>query len=175
METYLMRIGLLADTHDRVDAVAELAKRMVAGGVGYVIHAGDYCAPFSLKPIQDLQLALNGVFGRNDGDHQALRAMAMTGLGSELFESPHSFELMGKNILVVHDLNEASPRSLESHDIVVHGFTHREEMKTRGKTLIVNPGEACGWLHGAPTAAILDLDTRQVEIIKLTDANWSGR
>jgi len=99
MEEGLMRIGLLADTHDRVDAVAELARRMVAGGVGYVIHAGDFCAPFSLKPIQDLQLALNGVFGRNDGDLQALRAMAMTGLGSELFESQHSFELMGKSIL----------------------------------------------------------------------------
>jgi uncharacterized protein len=175
MEIRLMRIGLLADTHDRVDAVAELARRMVAGGVGYVIHAGDYCAPFSLKPIQDLQLALNGVFGRNDGDHEALRAMAMTGLGSELFESPHSFDLMGKSILVVHDINEAAPRSLEAHDIVVHGFTHREEMKTRGKTLIVNPGEACGWLHGAPTAAILDLDTRHVEIIKLTEGNWSTR
>ncbi len=170
-----MRIGLLSDTHDRVDAVAELAKRMAAGGVGYVIHAGDFCAPFSLRPIQDLQIALNGVFGRNDGDHEALRAMAMTGLGSELFESPHSFDLMGKSILVVHDLNDAAARSIESHDIVVHGHTHREEMKTRGKTLIVNPGEACGWLHGAPTGAILDLDTRQVEIIKLTDANWSNR
>lgn len=170
-----MRIGLLADTHDRVDAVAELAKRMAAGGVGYVIHAGDFCSPFSLKPIQDVHLALNGVFGRNDGDHEALRAMAMTGLGSELFESPHSFELMGKSILVVHDLNEVVSRSIESHDIVIHGHTHREEMKTRGKTLIVNPGEACGWLHGAPTGAILDLDTRQVEIIKLTDANWSNR
>jgi uncharacterized protein len=170
-----MRIGLLADTHDRVDAVAELASRMAASGVGYIIHAGDYCAPFSLRPIQDLQLALNGVFGRNDGDHQALRAMAMTGLGSELFESPHSFELLGKTILVVHDLNEAVPRSIESHDIVIHGFTHREEMQERGKTLLVNPGEACGWLHGAPTGAILDLHTRQVEILKLTDATWSNR
>lgn len=170
-----MRIGLMSDTHDRIDAVAELARRMAAGGVGYVIHAGDYCAPFSLRPIQDMQLALSGVFGRNDGDHAGLRAMAMTGLGSELFESPHSFELMGKKILVVHDLNEAAARSLEAHDIVVHGCTHREEMKTRGETLIVNPGEACGWLHGSPTAAILDLDTRQVEIIKLTDAEWSHR
>jgi uncharacterized protein len=48
-------------------------------------------------------------------------------------------------------------------------------MKSRGKTLIVNPGEACGWLHGSPTGAILDLDTRQVEIIKLTEQNWSSR
>ncbi len=69
--------------------------------------------------------------------------MAMTGLGSELFESPHSFDLMEKHSRRARP-NEAGPRSLESHDIVVHGFTHREEMKTRGKTLIVNPERRAG-------------------------------
>jgi predicted phosphodiesterase len=41
------------------------------------------------------------------------------------------------------------------------------EVSTRGDTLIVNPGEACGWLYGACTAALVDLETRQVDIIKL--------
>jgi uncharacterized protein len=41
------------------------------------------------------------------------------------------------------------------------------EMKSRGDTLILNPGEACGWLYGSCTAALVDLDTREVEIIKL--------
>ncbi|MCU0626473.1 MAG: YfcE family phosphodiesterase [Gemmatimonadaceae bacterium] len=170
-----MRLGLLADTHDRVDAVAEFAARFTAAGVGMVVHAGDYCAPFSLAPIQAHHLALVGVFGRNDGDPEALRAVAMSGMGSELFDSPHSFELMGKKMLVVHDLNDALQRSIEEHDIVVHGFTHREEMKTRGGTLIVNPGEACGWLHGSPSAAILDTDTGRVEILKLSGPEWSRR
>ena len=42
----------------------------------------------------------------------------------------------------------------------------------RGDTLIVNPGEACGWLYGAPSAAILDRDTRQVEFLTLDPAAW---
>jgi predicted phosphodiesterase len=43
-------------------------------------------------------------------------------------------------------------------------------MKTRGDTLLVNPGEACGWLYGEPSAAILDLDTRQVQFFKLGES-----
>lgn len=170
-----MRLGLLSDTHDRVDAIAEFARRFAEAGVGMVLHCGDYCAPFSLAPIQAHHLALVGVFGRNDGDPEALRAVANAGMGSELFEAPHSFELLGRRILLVHDLGDALQRSIEAHDIVVHGHTHREEMKTRGSTLLVNPGEACGWLHGSPSAAILDLDDRRVEILKLSGPEWSRR
>jgi uncharacterized protein len=175
MEARLMRVGLLSDTHDRLDAIAALTARFVDGGVSVVLHAGDYVAPFSLKPIQAQNLAMIGVFGRNDGDQEGLRAMAMRGMGSELFESPHSFELLGRKILLVHDINDAIPRSVEAHDIVVHGGQHKEEMKTRGDTLIVSPGEASGWLYGAPTAAILDITTKHVEIIKLTDDRWTVR
>jgi predicted phosphodiesterase len=38
--------------------------------------------------------------------------------------------------------------------------------------LIVNPGEACGWLYGTPSAAIIDLDTKAVEVIRLTEKDW---
>ena len=48
-----MLIGLMSDTHDRVPAVAELVRRMTELGVGLVLHAGDFCSPFSLKPFQD--------------------------------------------------------------------------------------------------------------------------
>ena len=40
-------------------------------------------------------------------------------------------------------------------------------MRSRGQSLIVNPGEGCGWLSGAATAALLDLDTKQVEFVEL--------
>jgi predicted phosphodiesterase len=45
-------------------------------------------------------------------------------------------------------------------------------MKSRGDTLIVNPGEACGWLYGTPSAAILDLDSKQVEFLVLEPSEW---
>lgn len=170
-----MRIGLLSDTHDRVPAVRALLEQMVAGGVSLVMHAGDYCSPFSLQPFHDLSLPLLGVFGRNDGDRDALQAAAKTGFGAlELYESPHSFDIGGKQILLVHDIADVHQRSLDAHQIVVHGFTHVPEMKTREETLLVNPGEGCGWLHGAPTGAILDLDTKQVEFLKLTGPEWKN-
>lgn len=166
-----MLVGLLSDTHDRLPAIDALLKYMQARGVGMVVHAGDFCAPFALQPFIERNMPVVGVFGRNDGDQEGLRAHAQRGMGIELFESPHSFEMGGQRILLVHDYVDAGPRSIEAHGVVVHGFTHREEMMIRGDTLIVNPGEGCGWLHGQPSGAILDLDTKDVHFFKLTDVH----
>lgn len=167
-----MRVGLLSDTHDRVPAIDALLKEMLARDVNFVLHAGDYCSPFSLKPFQEHNVAMAGVFGRNDGDREGIRSYAEQGMGQELFESPHSIKLLELKVLIVHDIGDVSERSVLAHSIVIHGHTHLQEMKTRGDTLIVNPGEGCGWLYGAPSAAILDLDTRQVEFIKLDGTEW---
>ena len=168
-----MRVGLMADSHDRIPAIAEFVRLMQASGVSMLIHCGDYCSPFSLRPIEEASMSLAGVFGKNDGDQQGLRARATAGFGAELFESPHSFEVGGQRLLVVHDIGDVLPRSVESHSIVVHGFTHQQEMKTRGDTLIVNPGESCGWVYGTPKAAILDLDAKKVEFLSLDPAHWT--
>ena len=162
-----MRIGVMADTHDRVPAIADLLDRFHSKGITMVMHAGDYCSPFSLSPFHQKGMALLGVFGRNDGDRESLSAYAARGMGTEIYESPHSFEVGGKRVLIVHDIAEVSGRSIESHDFVVHGHTHKQETITRGNTLLVNPGEACGWLTGNCTAAVLDLDTRELEILSL--------
>jgi putative phosphoesterase len=167
-----MRIGLMADTHDRVPAIDALLREMLARDVHFVLHAGDFCSPFSLKPFQDHGIAMAGVFGRNDGDPEGLRAMATQGMGQELFESPHGMKMGARKLLVVHDIGDVGERSVLAHGIVVHGHTHLQEMKTQQDTLIVNPGEACGWLYGRPSAAILDLDTTQVEFLTLDGPEW---
>lgn len=162
-----MRVGLIADTHDRVPAIRDLVAALADRGVTLLMHAGDYCSPFALDCVIESGLPLLGIFGRNDGDQEGLRQHAAKGMGTELYESPHSFDLGGKQILLVHDLGEVHRRSVEGHEFVVHGFTHRAETVERGTTLVINPGEGCGWLTGKCTAAVLDLDTRQVEPIEL--------
>jgi uncharacterized protein len=164
-----MLVGLMADTHCRLTAIRQLIEIMQQRGVNMVLHAGDYCAPFALLPFQATNMALAGVFGRNDGDQEGLRAVAQQSMGIELYESPHSLELGGQRVLIVHDIQDVNARSIESHTVVIHGQTHREEMKSRGDTLIVNPGEGCGWLYGRPSAAILDLDTLKVDFFTLPD------
>jgi predicted phosphodiesterase len=97
---------------------------------------------------------------------------AKSAFAAELFESPHSFEIGGRRILLVHDIGDVNKRSIASHEIVIHGSTHQQEMKTRGDTLIVNPGEGCGWIYGTPSAAILDLDSRNVQFLTLATPDW---
>lgn len=168
-----MRVGLLSDSHDRVPAIDALLRQMLAREVTFVLHAGDYCSPFSLRPFHEHNMAMAGVFGRNDGDREGIRAFAEQGMGQELFESPHSIKLGEHKVLMVHDIGDVVERSVLAHAVVIHGHTHLQEMKTRGETLIVNPGEACGWLYGAPSGAILDLATMQVEFLKLDATEWT--
>ena len=167
MEDRLRKIGLLADTHDRLPVIAELVRRLQSGGAGLILHAGDYCAPFALAPILEANVPMAGVFGRNDGDREGLRAAVARGMGTELYESPHSMEVGGTHILLVHDLGEVNARSIEGHAVIVTGCSHAKDVRARGDSLIVNPGEACGWLHGLPTAALLDLETKEVEFVEL--------
>ena len=167
-----MKVGLLADTHDRLPAVAALMRMMAERGTGMVLHAGDFCAPFSLAPLLEPQLPVGGVFGRNDGDRQGLLGKAATGIGVELFESPHTFQVGGRQILLVHDIGEVQPRSVEAHGLVVDGCSHQRESRTRGDTLIINPGEGCGWVYGTPSAAVLDLDTYHVDFLELDGPEW---
>lgn len=168
-----MRIGLISDTHDRVPAARALLQEFQARHVELILHAGDFCAAFALQPFQEFGVPMVGVFGRNDGDREGLRSTAAQCLACELFEAPHSTQIGEHKILLTHDLADVTERSILGHTLVVHGHEHKQEMKSRGDTLIVNPGEACGWVYGAPCAAVIDLDTKHVEFLKLDPAEWT--
>ena len=136
-----MKIGLIGDTHDRLPAIAALAAELSARRVELVLHTGDYCSPFSLAPLHEMRVPIIGVFGPNDGDRDGLVAAASAGLATELMAAPHSFEVEGKRVLLLHDVTDVRPQSLEGHDFVVHGCLHRPEMKERGAT-------GRGWARG---------------------------
>jgi uncharacterized protein len=167
MENRRMKVGVMADSHDRVPAIAELIRAFVDAGAGLVMHAGDYCSPFALAPFAEATVPLLGVFGRNDGDPAGLREAAAAGVAAELYESPHSFEIGGTRIMLVHDLSDVMARSVKAHAIVIHGSTHEYDVSTRDETLLLNPGEACGWVHGRCTGAMLDLETGHVQKVEL--------
>ena len=80
-----------------------------------------------------------------------------------------TLELDGKKIALLHGTHEDVVNSLVkcgSYDVVVRGHNHRAEI-IRGKTLLINPGEVCGYLTGRQTVAILDLTGLEAEIFHL--------
>ena len=161
-----MRLGLLADSHDHLTHLEAAVERLRSSEVAAVIHAGDFVAPFTVPLLARVGCPLWAVFGNNDGERVGL-ANRFREIGAQLFERPRELELEGRRILVCHE-----PFSLDAlagsatYDLVVYGHTHEVDVRVpENGALVVNPGEVCGWLTGRATAAIVDLQTRQVEII----------
>lgn len=159
-----MRIGVLADTHDNIPYIRKAVEAFNAEGVGLVIHCGDFIAPFSLAPLEELKSNYIGVFGNNDGDRDLLRKRSQ----DRICEGPFSVEAGGKQILIVHNLDNINlEERADAFDLILYGHTHKADIQRLGRALLVNPGEAGGWLYGRNTIAIVDLEEMKAEVIDL--------
>lgn len=165
-----MLIGLIADTHDNLPIVDKAVKKLNEMNVGLVLHAGDYVAPFVIPKLKELKAKLIGVFGNNDGDRELLKKRFNEYKDLEVHGNFAEIIVGGLRIALLHGDEEELLEALinsQSFDIVVHGHIHKAEVCQKGKTLIVNPGEVCGYLTGKSTIALLDTDRREAEIIDL--------
>jgi len=164
-----MIVGIIADTHDCLSLLDEAVKRLNEEEVPLVLHAGDYVAPFVVPHFKPLKANLIGVFGNNDGDRELLKKR-FTELGAEIRGKFAEVKADGLRIALLHGDEIELLRSLidvESHDVIVHGHTHEAKTYRKGKTLVINPGEVCGYLSEKPTMAVLDTRTLDAKIIHL--------
>jgi len=165
VENKRIKIGVLADTHDNIININKALKLLKKRGINFFIHAGDYVAPFSLNPYFDQGFDFIGVFGNNDGEKLGLKEKSK----GKIKEAPYLFNLRGKDILIVHDLNQTKNLNKASLPrIVIFSHTHKAEIRKETNTLYINPGETGGWLSGEATIAILDMDKDEGEIVKIT-------
>ncbi len=160
-----MRIGVLADSHDNVIKIRAAVKLFSQKKVEYVLHAGDFVAPFAIEPLRGLGCPLISVFGNNDGERLGLAARIRE-IG-EVHDFLASVNIGGRSVAVVHYPELAEPLSRSGDfDLVVFGHTHKVEHR-REQSLLLNPGEVGGWLTGRSTAAVVELQTLDFEIVDL--------
>jgi len=164
-----MLVGLMSDTHDNLPLIDKAIAKMNEANVALVLHAGDYVAPFVIPRFRELKSRLIGVFGNNDGDHELLKKSFSENPNLEIRDSFAEIGAEGTRIALLHGSDKELLKSLiagESYDFIVHGHTHSMETYRKGKTLVVNPGEVCGYLSGKPTMAILDTMKREAKVIE---------
>jgi len=164
-----MIVGIMADTHDRLPLVDKAVKVLNEQNVELVLHAGDYIAPFVIPHFKPLKPKFIGVFGNNDGEKDGLKKK-LKEIGAEIHENFADVTIDGLRIALLHGSEEQLLRSLidvESHDIIIHGHTHEAKTYRKGGTLVINPGEVCGYLTEKSTIALLDSQTKEVKIIEL--------
>lgn len=164
-----MKIGIIADTHDNLPALDRAIDRLNQEKVQLVLHAGDYVAPFSVVHFKSLKAKLIGIFGNNDGDHQFLKKRFKE-INAEIRGKFAEIDVEGVKIAMVHgddvELLESLIRT-DSYDVVIHAHSHEAKILRKGKTLVVNPGEVCGYLSGRSTLALLDTQNLDAKIVDI--------
>jgi uncharacterized protein len=166
MKRYIMKIGLISDTHDNIPTCNKLIPHFFEEKIEVLIHCGDIISPFMKRvfvPLHDAGIKMYGVYGNNDGERDGL--LQTLGKIMELTPDFYELELAEKQFLVVHHLPETLIQSLaasQRFDYIVKGHLHEKRNDKMGKTRIINPGEACGYLTGTASIAILNTETDKI-------------
>ena len=163
-----MIIGAMSDTHDRLDAVDKAISFLNSQGVTDVLHAGDLVSPFVAPLFSKLKARLHYVWGNNEGDHEFIK-VRFADIGVSPLGDFAALQLGGKKIALLHGTHQEIVDSLiesGAYQLLVCGHSHRAEI-IEGETLVVNPGEVCGYLTGRQTVALIDLDKMHAQISEL--------
>lgn len=152
-----MKLAVLSDSHDHLENLARVLGDVREQGAGAIVHCGDYCAPFILKELDGPGVPVHGVFGNVDGDRHLMTRMALTELENvHLHGDVAEVEVGGIRLAANHFPALAEGLAHTGRfDLVVHGHTHRAELRTVGACALLNPGEVMGRL-GTVGYAIVD-------------------
>jgi putative phosphoesterase len=162
MATDKFRIGVLSDTHGRLDEI-------VLGhlkGVDRIIHAGDIGNEDIIWELESIAPVI-AVRGNNDGDLITTPKERLAIIGEITVFVVHQFSVAEK-------LSTAQRELIEKRliDVVVFGHSHKAyQDKWRG-TLLFNPGSAGPKRFNLPRSmGYLNIENGSVsgEILELTD------
>ncbi len=168
-----MIIGIMSDSHDNLEAVSKALEVFRRNGVEAIIHLGDIISPFTLLRILEYPGRIAIVLGNNDGEQITLKELAVKA-GAILKKDMHQMEIGRRKILLMHGFGDADQTKTVAealalsgkYDVVLYGHTHRAEARYMGKTLVLNPGEVCGYLTNRKSVAILNTETLEYNIVE---------
>ena len=166
-----MKIGILGDTHDHLPNIRQAVDLLNREADDLFLHTGDFIAPFVVPALAGLGGTVIGVFGNNDGDRDLLKTRCSESGNVRIEGNFFETECDGLRIALLHGHEKALLADLiESglFDLIVHGHTHRASISSRGRTLVINPGEVCGYLTGSPSCALYDTRIRKGVILPLS-------
>ena len=160
-----MLIGILSDTHDRVEAMAEAMRVLKEAGARFFIHCGDVG---SERVLDHLAGEPSGfVFGNTDWDRAPLQRYAEQ-IGVQCWGTLGNLTIEGKQIAVTHGDDHRLKQRLfagQNYHYVFQGHTHIPRDERIGRTRVINPGA----LHRAraKTVATVDLATDELRFLTL--------
>lgn len=164
-----MIVGLVSDTHDNLPKIKAAISALREKNVEVILHAGDINSAFAAREFASIGCRFIVTFGNNDGD-RLLLYKTITGFGGEVIYPRAHLELGEKRFALFHgedtNLVESTATS-QLYDYIVVGHTHEVVQRKVGKTLLLNPGECCGYLTERATVMVLDTNRDLVSLLEL--------
>jgi putative phosphoesterase len=150
-----MKIGIVSDTHRNREYLNNAIDWMIAKQrISSLYHLGDDFD--DLGDLSDSFLDVVQVPGVYDERYKN------GSLPAKVFES-----VLGLTILLVHFLEkDTDVNDIQRSDIILHGHTHKEELRLDEGKLFCNPGHMKGPLEKnmPPTFAVLGIEDRNVTV-----------
>ncbi len=154
-----MLIGILSDTHDRLERAKVAVSRLSDEGAQFLVHCGDFTSPEIVYLCGVMPFAC--VLGNNDWDVGGIRT-AVEALGGSYLEWGGEVTCGDKRIAITHGDNARAFRSLlaSQPDYLCFGHTHEALNERDGPTRQINPGA----LHRARRYTVAMLDTERDDV-----------
>ena len=148
-----MKIGVISDSHGNIELLESAVDWMIRKHrITVLYHLGDDYD--DVRCLADRYLEIAQVPGLYDERYKN-RSLPAT-----IFEMA-----LGVTILLVHSLDkDGTEQDIQRSDIVLHGHTHKEELKLDNGRLFLNPGHIKGPLdkNMPPTFGLLTVVDRNI-------------
>jgi len=163
-----MLIGIMADTHNDIEAMKKALSIFHERNIKVLVHAGDITSPRMLDYLKGFDCYV--VLGNGDLIDSEEIDMKVQSLGMRPVNDRVEFEYAGKKFLVFHGHNVPMYREAVAsgkYNYIIKGHTHHFENYISNECRIINPGAVYG--HDESSIAILDVESDKVEKIDLEE------
>lgn len=157
-----MLLGIISDTHNRLERTARAVQLLQDAGIETLIHCGDISHPDILALFTGWPTYF--VMGNNDDDAELRHALTLMNHLTYLHRGD-IIELAGKRIAITHGhlYREMQALMMQEPDYMLSGHTHVAHDELTRNIRCINPGA----LHRASeySVAILNLVTNQLQFL----------
>ena len=151
-----MTLGVISDTHRRVDLAKFCIQTLKKEGAEFLVHAGDIVEEKTLQLLEKSTLPYVAVLGNNDAHLKSLADKY------NLFHEPYTFMFQEYKIKLMHHPLYLTPDA----NIVIYGHTHHFEANLLNGTFFLNPGEVCARKKPLCECALLHVNEKRWDVTR---------
>ena len=158
-----MKIGVVSDTHGRLEITQKAIHLLRERGAELILHCGDIDCQATVRPFSEIPSHF--VFGNWDVRPARLKS-AIAEMGGVWHDEIGRLEIAGKKLAWVHGHIRGQRHRLETSgefDFLFYGHSHKHEVHRAGRTTVINPGA----LHLTKTKSVVLVDLISDEWEKL--------